>query len=207
LVEAATGRTNDAKLHVEQARSTTRCLEVATLGTLTELITRMAAAPHRLTPAIVADAVQTFEAAYADAVLDPVVMAYRAYPPLLRTLASDHKAAHLLRELCLRANDRQLALEAGIPPALTESIKPGLLTILTRREREVLTSMSMGLSNAEIASQLVITVSTVKVHVRNILRKLGVRTRLQAILLAREALESPDNPTDNVDTPPKPITP
>ncbi len=53
---------------------------------------------------------------------------------------------------------------------------------LTPRELEVLQLLSRGLSNSAIAEELVIAESTVKVHVRHILKKLNVQTRLQAAL-------------------------
>jgi DNA-binding NarL/FixJ family response regulator len=52
---------------------------------------------------------------------------------------------------------------------------------LTKRELEVLEMMAEGATNPEIAERLVITVSTVKTHVRNILRKLHVRNRTEAV--------------------------
>jgi DNA-binding NarL/FixJ family response regulator len=52
---------------------------------------------------------------------------------------------------------------------------------LTKRELEVLEMMAEGATNPEIADRLVITVSTVKTHVRNILRKLHVRNRTEAV--------------------------
>ena len=66
------------------------------------------------------------------------------------------------------------------PPSEVESLAANL----TRREHEVLALLAKGMSNPEIAGQLCISRATVKVHISNILSKLGVASRAEAISLA-----------------------
>jgi DNA-binding NarL/FixJ family response regulator len=71
-------------------------------------------------------------------------------------------------------------------PAVRATGRPPALDTLTEREREVLRHVARGMSNAEIAAALVVSETTVKTHVGNVLAKLDLRDRVQAVVYAYE---------------------
>ena len=86
-------------------------------------------------------------------------------------------APSVTRRLLDRFADSLPGADDAPPPDLDE---------LTEREVEVLRLVALALSNAEIAERLVLTEATVKTHVSSVLRKLGLRDRVQAVVLAYE---------------------
>jgi DNA-binding NarL/FixJ family response regulator len=104
--------------------------------------------------------------------------------PASRLIAAIRAAAGgdaLIEPSITRRLVEQFAAPAAAPAGL-----PDQMRALTDRELEVLRLVARGLSNAEIAAQLVVAETTVKTHVARILTKLAVRDRVQAVVLAYE---------------------
>lgn len=88
-----------------------------------------------------------------------------------------------------RITQRMLEMFAASLPssdAPAQSSSDPRIDSLTPREKEILVLMSQGMSNAEIAAHLVVSATTVKTHVGNVLAKLDVRDRVQAVVVAYE---------------------
>ena len=109
-------------------------------------------------------------------------------------LLKDVRPADLVDAIRLVANGNAL-LGPSVTRRLLERFADGhdsgaaaeAVARLTEREREILRLLASGLSNAELAQLLVLSEATVKTHVSSVLRKLGVRDRVQAVIVAYDA--------------------
>jgi DNA-binding NarL/FixJ family response regulator len=81
---------------------------------------------------------------------------------------------------------RRLITEFASRPEIRRA-RPAALDSLTRREHEILALVARGLSNDEIAAELVISPATAKTHVSRVMTKLGARDRAQLVVTAYES--------------------
>jgi LuxR family transcriptional regulator, maltose regulon positive regulatory protein len=180
LALALLGRVDEAESAVAEASATSISSEIQVMVQGVRAISAVRTGDSR-------PALSLLELARARRVWDPVVCCLRASPALADHLAEHDELRAELTWLYQRSRDDGLARRAGFRSMSFRN--PA--TLLSRREVEVLELMCEGFRNREIANAFVISQSTVKVHVRHILEKLGVRTRTEAV--ARyQALEKGD---------------
>jgi LuxR family maltose regulon positive regulatory protein len=183
LALACAGAKDEAAAMAARAEGETRGVEARTLAACTRAI--LACQGNRAADAAV-------EAAFATSALtqnfDSLVTAVRGEPELAVRGVASEKHRVLLRTLLRRSNDFDLARSIGLafPRKAPESDQ-----VLSRREEDVFTLLRQGRTNREIAATLFVSEATVKVHVSRILKKLGVRSRTQAVLKATTRIESP----------------
>lgn len=170
LALVASGRAEEGEAVATEAQATSRDLVV-------QVAARAARAAAHATVGDSSSIDEMLRFAERTDVWDPVLSALRVSRELTHLTARDTQRKQSLIRLCVRANDQTLARQAGARMRVTKA--PG--DLLSPRELEVLGLMAQGGRNREIAKALFIAESTVKVHVRHILEKLGVRTRAEAV--------------------------
>jgi DNA-binding NarL/FixJ family response regulator len=154
----------------EQARKTTRSLETRVLCAMAEAIY----ASNRNEPNLVTLVEVAFDTAARCNCWDLFVCGYRAHPEVLLPLRTSTEELPVLRRVMDRAQDSELAKKLGLAERLRGA------TLLSPRENEIHGLLALGLTNRQIAQRLVISESTVKLHVHHIFEKLGVKTRSAA---------------------------
>jgi LuxR family maltose regulon positive regulatory protein len=171
LIRGMTEDATEAVILLDEARTASRENEATSLSVCVEALLELD--QENLS-------IDSFAAAFSKyaskGVLDPFVFACRLEPRLAQLLNRIPKSRRQLGQLLARL-------------AMTDSTTHRLASLLgsetlTPREREVFALIGQGKTNREIAKALFLAESTVKVHVRHILRKLGVRTRTEAAIQA-----------------------
>jgi DNA-binding CsgD family transcriptional regulator len=164
LAQACAGAVEDADRSLDKGEGLSTLPEIRSLIACARAVSRLRRTVD------VRKAVVELRPAFELGILDPIVMICRACPEFVEPV-SQHRTLPvvIVDDLCRRPTD-------GISLAQESQ--------LTKRELEVLELISLGYTNREIAQELVIAEVTAKVHVRNVIRKLGVRSRTEAAIAA-----------------------
>ena len=178
LVLAAAGHEESALDEARSADSATLAVEARGFSAFARAIVSC----QRESPDEKALIRQACEQAASTHNIDGLVCAYRAYPPLLERIWHYSEQRDFLLESVEQARDNSLARQAKLPVP----VKRGGPGALSPREHEILELVRQGLTNAEIAQTLFLSVSTVKVHIRHVFEKLGVRTRTEAVAVTSD---------------------
>ncbi len=179
LAEACCGRLDEALRRLSGPEGVTRAVEPVVLTACVRAVVSLS----RGDECARRDARTALGVAVSSGNVDSFVCAYRGFPQLALELLADRESRQAASELMARVGDEHILALAGHGVASGELRSQRL----TSRELEVQSLLAQGLTNKEIAKRLFISESTVKVHVRHLFEKLGVRTRTAAALRSRPA--------------------
>jgi DNA-binding CsgD family transcriptional regulator len=173
LTLAVLGESNESGVWLEKARELTACVEARAYAACAASILMLRSGASS------AKAVSIMSEAKQIGVWDAFISAMRAWPPLLAALIDAGPVDNGVIAALRRAHDFDLSKQVGLDIGRRPR---GLAGVggLSPREKEVLDLVGQGFSNHDIARALFIAESTVKVHVRHILKKTGARSRTEA---------------------------
>ena len=171
LIRGMTEDTSEATVLLEEARNASRENEAVALNSCVAALLELDRENVSL-----ASFASIFSTYASKGTLDPFVLAFRLEPRLAQAVNRIPQPRRQLRELLARLEMPDSATHRLASPLGSETLTP--------REREVFALIGQGKTNREIAKALFVAEATVKVHVRHILRKLGVRTRTEAAIHA-----------------------
>jgi DNA-binding CsgD family transcriptional regulator len=174
LALATIGRLDEALDLANTAASCTRGIEANALSKAVTAVCEL----KRRSNELLETAELFIEHVFATGSVDIAVTAYRANPELLAALLTSPRVRDRVIFLTRRAHDDERIRALGVSSA--SLVDPAIS--LSAREREVYDLVCEGLSNAQIARQLFISTSTVKVHVHHVFDKLGIRSRTALVL-------------------------
>lgn len=174
LVLAVAGEQSAASRDAQRAERTSTAIEVRVLAQVARAVLGTRAND-------INEATKAWRLAEQLGAWDALVTGLRSTPALAQALAEQPGIRPRLADLYARTNDLGLARKAGL--RVRAAGQPQQL--LSPRELEVLELLASGFRNREIAEALVVSQSTIKVHIRHILEKLGVRTRTEAVARLR----------------------
>jgi LuxR family transcriptional regulator, maltose regulon positive regulatory protein len=179
LAYACAGSSKPALRLMAKARGMSSAIEVRVFDKCVQGIVHLTTSA----PGAAETATQALRVANAVGNLDSYVTAYRGFPALLQSAINERTLWDPLSRILTNARDWNLVKGTDLH-SRSERAKPARLS---KREREVLELVAQGLANKEIAAALFISEATVKVHIRHVLGKLGVRTRTEAAVIASSA--------------------
>ena len=170
LALACVGRFDEALDLEQRANATTGAIEAKVLGSGIMAVS----AVEQRRPGMGRAAASLVDKAFESGAIDLLVTCYRSSVHLLDVLVSSPLTSERTVYAITRARDGHLVEQLGHPPLSVIDARE----LLSRREKEVYELLCRGFSNREIATQLFICESTVKVHIRHIYDKLGTRSRI-----------------------------
>ena len=173
LAHAVDGDVENAVSKAVLAREMTRGIEALFISRYAELAAGQMGA---------SEAARLFRETLEHSMIDAALLGLRTSRSLRENLVQLPGTRDFVQEIIQEAGDNELAATLGLASPNPDGLTGGL----TPRERDVLRLMSAGLSNRAIAKQLVVEESTVKAHVHNLLNKLGVTNRLEAVLAVQD---------------------